>query len=143
MTTARWLSRVLVGLTLLGAAGCRSRKPELTAVQGTVSYQGTALSSGTIVFTPDASRGHEGALAHGEIKPDGSYSLRTDQGYGAMPGWYRVTIMAVAAPGRPAEGQAYAMPRTLIPEKYRDPELAGLLREVKPGGANHINIDLE
>jgi hypothetical protein len=143
MTTAHWLGHTLIVMALLGTAGCRRRPSDITPVHGKVSYRGEAVPCGTIVFTPDASRGHEGALARGEIKPDGSFSLRTDQGYGAVPGWYRVTIMAVEAPGRPADGQPYAMPRSLIPERYRDPELAGLLREVKAGQANLINFDLE
>jgi hypothetical protein len=112
-------------------------------VHGKVSYRGSTLGSGTIVFTPDASRGHDGALARAVIEPDGSYRLRTDHGDGAAPGWYRITIMAVEMLDRPADGQPYAMPRSLIPEKYRDPELAGLVREIKAGSDNRIDIDLD
>jgi hypothetical protein len=130
------------GLLLL-ALGCGSGKPSLNAVHGKVYYQGSPLSCGTIVFTPDASRGNQGALARSEIQSDGSYSLRTDVGYGVPPGWYRVTVMAVEVPGTPEPGQRFALPRTLLPEKYRDPELAGLVHEVKDGRANCIDLHLE
>jgi hypothetical protein len=46
-------------------------------------------------------------------------------------------------PGAPALGQRLVVPRTLLPEKYRDPELAGLVREVKAGQENVINLALD
>ena len=134
---------VLLGTLLITAAGCGSGKPALTSVHGKVTYKGTSLSCGTIVFTPDASRGHRGSLARSEIRPDGTYNLRTEAGYGAIPGWYRVTVMAVEMPGSPASGQPYPVPRSLLPEKYRDPELAGLIREVKAGNDNVIDFSLD
>jgi hypothetical protein len=133
---------VAVALVTL-AAGCGRGRPALNPVHGKVYYQGKALGSGTIVFTPDASRGGNGALARSEVQADGSYSLRTDQAYGAAPGWYRVTVMAVKAPGKPAPGQRYAVPQSLLPERYRDPELADLVREVKDGRENDIDFHLD
>ena len=96
------------------------------------------LSSAFSPAQPDA-----GTPAAGEIQADGSYSLRTESGYGAIPGWYRVTVMAVEMPEAPPPGQRYLLPRSLLPEKYRDPELAGLVREVKVGGENVIDFVLE
>jgi hypothetical protein len=123
--------------------GCGSGKSTLNPVHGKVYYKGSTLAHGTIVFTPDASRGNHGTLARSEIQSDGSYSLRTEVGYGVAPGWYRVTVMAVEMPEQPDPGQRYALPRSLLPEKYRDPELAGLVREVKNGRANDIDFNLE
>jgi hypothetical protein len=134
---------LLAGTLVVAVSGCGSGKPELSPVHGKVTYKGTALPCGTIVFTPDASRGHRGGLARSEIQADGSYSLRTDSGYGAIPGWYRVTVMAVEMPGSAEPGQRYPVPRALLPEKYRDPELAGLVREVKAGGENVIDFPLD
>jgi hypothetical protein len=133
---------VVAGALLMAAAGCSSGKPARVPVHGKVSFRGAALRCGTVVFTPDVSRGHEGSLARGDIGPDGSYSLRTDTGYGALPGWYRVTVLAVEMPARPA-GQAYPVPRSLLPEKYRDPDQAGLVREIKANGDNHIDLNLD
>jgi hypothetical protein len=144
MLTVPWSGRALAGLLLLGLAfGCSKAKPALSPVHGTVSYRGSPLSTGSVVFTPDPSRGHDGALARGDIQPDGTYSLRTDAAYGVAPGWYRVTVLAVEMPAHAPEGQAFPMPLSLIPERYRDPELAGLVREVNAGGDNRIDLDLD
>jgi hypothetical protein len=124
------------------AAGCGPPKPIGVPVHGKVTYKGSPVPRGTIVFTPDASRGHQGSLARGDIGPDGSYSLRTDAGYGALPGWYKVTVMAVEMSPKPA-GELYAVPRSLLPVKYRDPELAGLEREIKAGSENCIDFNLD
>ena len=42
-----------LSLVLLGGIGCGG-EPTLTPVRGTVSYQGSPLKGGIIVFTPDA-----------------------------------------------------------------------------------------
>jgi hypothetical protein len=144
MLTGKWNGPVvLTSVLLLAVAGCGSGKPALTPVHGKVSFRGIELPCGTIVFTPDASRGNGGALARSQIGADGHYTLRTEGGFGASPGWYRVTIMAVDMPSAPEEGQRFALPRTLLPEKYRDPELAGLVREVKGGQDNVIDFPLD
>jgi hypothetical protein len=51
--------------------------------------------------------------------------------------------MAVEMPETPAPGQRYLLPHSLLPEKFRDPDLAGLLREVKGSGDNTIDFALE
>jgi hypothetical protein len=139
-----WAGRLLLALPLaLLATGCGSGRRPLTPVHGKVYCHGTALSRGTIVFTPDASRGHCGPLARSAIQPDGSYSLRTDSHYGAAPGWYRVTVIAVELVEKPAAGDRFATAQSLLPEKYRDPELAGLVREIKAGCENAIDFHLD
>jgi hypothetical protein len=95
------------------------------------------------VFTPDASRGNHGELARGDIRPDGSYYLRTGRGYGAAPGWYRVTILAVDMPEKPDPGERFATPHSLLPEKYRDPVLADLVREIHGGRETTIDFHLD
>jgi hypothetical protein len=111
-------------------------------VQGTVFFRGAPLSQGTIVFTPDASRGSSGPLARSEIFANGSYDLRTGDKPGALVGWYRVTVVAVENPVTLAVG-GFAVPRSLVPEKYRDPELSGLECEVRAGQANRVNFNLQ
>jgi hypothetical protein len=133
----------LILLTALGAAGCRSGTPATAQVRGTVSYRGAPLRGGIIVFTPDAERGTHGAVAHAEIQADGSYVLSTGEQPGAVPGWHRVTVVAVQTPPQPLPGQRYAVPQSILPERYRDPDLCGLTREVKAGQANVIDLDLE
>ena len=59
---------------------------------------------------------------------------------GIPPGWYRITVMALA---NPEAGQAFAIPRSLLPDHYRDPESSDLSREVLPGQDNDIELDLQ
>src|SRR5439155_503659 len=101
------------------------------------------LTRGTIVFTPDAQRGGHGPLSSADVQPDGTYDLRTGTVPGAAIGWHRVTIMAVEPPPATGSGPRFQVPRSLIPEKYRDPTLSGLSCEVKPGKENGINFNLE
>jgi hypothetical protein len=125
----------------LASAGCGEPAGALLApVHGTVTYRGEPVTGGVIVFVPDASRGSDGPLATGEIGPDGGYHLDTGKTAGAAGGWYRVTVAAV---DRNALGADRGVPHSLLPEKYRDPELSGLICEVKPGRANTLNFRLE
>jgi hypothetical protein len=130
-------------LLCLGTAGCRSGSTPLAAVHGRVFYRGQALQRGTIVFAPDETRGCRGELACAEIQADGSYILKTGDALGAVPGWHHVTISCVmpAAPAPP--GQPYAYPLSLLPPRYRDPQLSGLACEVKADRTNSIDFQLD
>ena len=129
-----------VGMLLALAAGCEPGADHLAPVCGKLSYQGKPLRTGTIVFTPDALRGTRGSMARADIQPDGTYSLRSNGMPGAAVGWHRVTVMATeSVPVTVASGGVEAdvmMPRSLLPERYRDPELSGLSRQVRPGQEN-------
>lgn len=127
-------------LTVL-AAGCDTGTDVRVPVRGKVCFQGVPLASGLIVFSPDPARGG-GPLAQAEVRADGAYDLRTEDGAGAVPGWYRVTVVALQAQ-MPTPGQPFAVPISLLPDKYRDPELSGLVREVKAGRDNRIDFNLE
>jgi hypothetical protein len=134
---------VLALLAALGSAGCGPKSDTVAPVRGTVSYRGAPLRTGTIVFTPDSSKGTRGPLAMGEIQPDGSFMLKTGDSSGAVPGWHRVTVVAVQAPQAAPEGHKFPIPPSILPEKYRDPDLCGLSREVKGGQANVIDFNLD
>jgi hypothetical protein len=144
--------RALLALAALAALGtvlavfspgCGSKGDPVTPVRGTVAYRGSPLRGGTIVFTPDASKGTRGPLALGEIQPDGTYVLKTGESPGAVAGWHRITVVAVQAASAPQPGQRFAIPQSLVPERYRDPELCGLSREVKAGEGNVLDFDLD
>lgn len=143
MLDARFLG---LGLTLLAlglVSGCQRGPVALSQVSGKVSYKGFALAGGTIVFSPDASRGEAGPIAQGKINADGSYQLATGEAPGAVPGWYRVTVISYARSGASVPGERFATPLSLIPEKYRDPELSRLTCEVKPAPNNILNFNLD
>jgi hypothetical protein len=129
-------------LLLMAAAGCESGSPDLAPVRGRVLVRDIPLHTGTIVFTPDPLRGTTGPSAHGQIKPDGTYALETEGSPGAVPGWHRVTIVALDSTFSGTGGQ-FVVPRSLLPDKYRDPEQSGLVCEIKVGQENCINFNLD
>jgi hypothetical protein len=128
---------------LLLALGCDSGSSSYVPVTGKVTFKGAALHSGTIVFSPDVQRGCGGLPARAEIQPDGSFTLSTGDQPGSSPGWHRVTIVALEPPAALPAGEAFAIPHSLLPEKYRDPELSGLACEVRSGDDNHIDFNLD
>jgi hypothetical protein len=130
-------------LALIFLAGCDNGSNSLLPVSGKVTYKGAALQGGIIVFTPDGSRGGRGAMALGEIHLDGTYNLRTEKAFGAAAGWYRVTVAAVSSNVVAGPGQRFGVPASLLPERYRDPELSRLLCEIKPDRANTIDFNLD
>ncbi len=126
-------------LLLLLGAGCNRDAPQLASVRGRVFYHDTPLSSGTIVFTPDPGRGGRGPLARADIQPDGTFTLSTESEAGAVTGWHRITVLAVSPATADASGQA----RLILPRKYSDPELSGLVREVRAGEENSFELHLD
>jgi hypothetical protein len=137
---ARWALAVPL---LLLATGCQPGAESLVAVRGRVSYRGIPLHTGTVVFAPDAQRGTNAEMARADVQPDGTYVLNTGDQSGAAPGWYRVTVLAMEPAAGFARGGSFLVPRSLIPEKYRDPDLSGLACEVKAGQDNVIDFNLE
>jgi hypothetical protein len=125
--------------TLLLVAGCDAGAGSPAPVRGKIAYRSLPLHTGTIVFTPDASRGTTGVLVRADIRPDGTYSLGTTDANGAPPGWYRVTIMAMEG----SSTGGYTVPRSLLPDKYRDPDLSGLSCKVQANQENIIDFNLE
>jgi hypothetical protein len=136
-------SRGLALTLLVLLLGCDAGTGTLATVRGRVSYRGIPLRTGTIVFTPDPIRGHGGLQARADIGTDGTYVLRTGDTAGAALGWHRVTIMALEPGAQIVPGAAFSIPRSLLPDKYRDPELSGLTCEVEAGKENVIDFNLE
>jgi hypothetical protein len=135
------LASILAIAGLLLVAGCEGEAVPLAPVSGRVLYQNQPLPRGTIVFVPDADRGNNGPLAQGTIQAGGIYTVETEGKPGAAPGWYRVTVIAVEAPAGYSPSRSSA-PRSLVPERYRDPQLSDLTCEVKASRENSINFNL-
>jgi hypothetical protein len=140
---ARQIPWAAAALLLGLLAGCSSGQQQFQPVRGKVLYHGTALAQGTIVFAPDASRGYRGPLSYAQIEADGSYTLHSDDHPGALVGCHRVTVSSVWPTAQLLPGQRFAVPLSLVPEKYRDPDRSGLACEVKGDGDNVINFDLD
>jgi hypothetical protein len=143
-TIMQVVRRTVCSLALvLLAAGCDAGMEPLAPVQGKVAYKGIPLHTGTIVFTPDELRGTSGPLGCADIEADGTYRLRSGTALGAVIGWHRVTIVALQEAPPLATDHAFTIPRSLLPDKYRDPELSGLTCEVKAGQHNVIDFNLD
>jgi hypothetical protein len=122
----------LIGLcALLALVGCGKGEGDLAnlvPVAGTVAVGDKPLTTGSVTFRPDAARGnltkHE---PHGRIGSDGKYEMLTTTLKGVPPGWYKVRVTATMSndPKNP-----YAIPTSLIPTRYADPETSGLSLEV-------------
>jgi hypothetical protein len=125
--TARLQIAALAALLMLGCSDPPSAP--LAVVHGTVTYRGTQLPGGLIVFTPDDDYGDRGPCAEAQIGADGLYTLKTAGNAGASVGKHRVTI--AGPPGRP------------LPDKFLDPHLSGLRAEVIAGQENVIDFKLE
>jgi hypothetical protein len=122
---------------LFALAGCRPSADELAPVKGKVLYRGQPLQGGVIVFIPDSSRGTRGNLAVADIQPDGTFTLKTHDVLGAVPGHHKVTVSWVlASPGG-------APPQSLLPAKYRDPQQSKVTCEVLANKTNTIDFVLE
>jgi hypothetical protein len=139
ITWLTWSAAVLFALV----SGCELGSQRLALVRGKVSFKGSPLNRGTIVFTPDAERGTSGSIARSDIGPDGSYTLHTKGLPGAAVGWHRVTVMAMDREATAGPDGALVMPRSLLPEKYCDPQLSGLSCQVRGGQENPLDFDLD
>jgi hypothetical protein len=144
--TQKHCGRLVLAVCVLLSAGCGSGRPPTAFVNGRVTYQGSPVVEGTIVFQPEYGRPAMSLLA-----PDGSYALRTfDLCDGALLGRHRVTIEArrisvTRVPGGAAGESvgAYGPPKVewLVPEIYSRLETTPLTAEVKPGN-NAIDFKL-
>lgn len=104
--------------------------PARVPVAGCVWFKGQRLRAGTIVLSSDPDRDDRGLSAHALLQLDGTFSLRSDDGPGVVPGWYRVTIFGVDAMGHST------------PDRYRDPSQSGLVCQICPGGPVTLDFHL-
>jgi hypothetical protein len=146
------VSLFVSGLLLL-SVGCGSKG----TVTGTVSYQGTPITAGTIVFFPDS-----GEPAVNAPISDGKYTVDK-----VPPGPAKVSVTSDYAEGGPnpmqismkrsgekmpenlpegarklLQGAASAKKGVRIPEDYSDSAKSGLTYTVKSGKQTH-DIDLK
>jgi hypothetical protein len=125
-----------------GLGGCGQSGPQaFLPVEGQVKFGGQVLTRGTVVLHPDAARGN--ATKHeprGAIGPDGRYHVFTHPHAGAPPGWYKVTVIAME-PSDPKN--PYALPRSLIPDRFGKLDQSSLAFEVRkdaPAGAYDLEL---
>jgi hypothetical protein len=140
-------SALFVGLTLFSACSDDGFGRQRYSVHGTVTYKGEKLAKGQIAFVPKAQGGQP---ASGPIE-NGYYSLTTlTPGDGALPGKYKVTVVAkdidpekvrsaARAKGLPPGAalpqdfiaNAYKKAPSKIPTKYNLPTTTDLTADVE------------
>ena len=122
-----WL--LLMGLC--GAmAGCKPSGPATVPVSGTVTWNGTAMLEGNIIFTPE---GERGVPEFGRIK-DGKYNCPV------RPGKKKVEIYAERTGGKPDPVMRSAAREQYLPAKYNT--ATQLRAEVQAGQENRFGFAL-
>ena len=134
--TLRTTALLFSSLPLLLLAGCGKSTPTMAPVKGKVTLNGQPLTSGTVITIPEAGRG-----ARGVIGADGSFELQTFEKKidGAIIGTHRVGVVALMVGGKGPEG-GYG--KSLIPNRYSNPESSGLTIDVKAGETNAPALEL-
>ena len=123
------LAALLTGGALFGVAGCgREDGDKLALVTGKLTVDGKPLTSGSVSFRPDASKGNNSQhQPNGAIDPKGNFELTVPPARkGAPLGWYKVVITALDDPwpGKPL--------KSFIDLKYSDERTTPLTVEVIP-----------
>jgi len=124
-----------LALTLL-FLGCGSGHPAVAPVKGKVLLDGQPLHTGSVNTLRGAGRG-----AHGEIKSDGTFVLRTfAKSDGALLGTHKVAVAAYDGTGPKTPETPYG--KLLVPQRYTNPETSNLSIEVDSGGTDSVVLEL-
>jgi hypothetical protein len=133
-----------IGGALLGCVlvGCDGPSEKMEPVEGSIRFEGKALTKGTVIFKPDTAKGnttpHE---PRGVIHGSGRYKMTTHPRDGAPTGWYNVAVISLEQPKDPSN--PYARPKSLIPDRFGNVEESGLSIEVRknaPLGAYDLEL---
>jgi hypothetical protein len=138
MSTMRWdrLARLALLLVIpFWMAACGGSKEFATVpAKGTVTYKGQPLEKGQIQLLPD-----NGPAAVGLIE-NGKFVLGTNaDGDGSPPGKYRVTIFSYKET-KSRFGETTS--KSVIPNRYANPDTSGLVVEIPEGGNEAIKVEL-
>jgi hypothetical protein len=141
---------LVIGATLLAAAGCGRSGPTLAAVEGTLRWRGKPVSLVQVIFVPDEDKGARGPRSTAVTDSNGRFQLSCDNGQpGAVVGPHRVVVFVSShrtdtrAP-KGAERSAAPAPAPeapSLPPEYMAAATTPLVREVRPG-AQTIDLDL-
>jgi hypothetical protein len=125
-----WLSLAVLGaLALTSVVGCGVRR---IPVAGTVTLDGQPLNVGTLVFTPDETKGNTSNIVCLSRIKDGHYDLetngvtRSDSGKGVPLGWYKVYFRILQE-----STKKHPVAPVNVNPKFMDPQKTPLSVEVK------------
>ena len=126
-----------------GGPAVDPNRPATVPAGGTVTYNGQPLEGATVAFLPKTPTDPG---ASGRTDASGKFSLTAfAPGDGAVPGSYLVTISKVEGSTAVQEDSEAApvIPKSLIPEKYNNPQGSALTAEVAEGSENQFTFELK
>lgn len=106
LTAAGRLS-VCAWLFVMTIAGCGESGPKVFHVSGAVTFNGQPIPAGTVMFTPDQSKGGSGPAGLAVIK-NGKYDTSSTDGTGVVGGPHIVQIIGLD--GKPVEMSPEGVP---------------------------------
>jgi len=109
----RWFFAAPLCCIFLISAGCGGFATE--PVAGKVTFNGKALTQGTVTLVPQSADFPASAQPIGAIQDDGSYLISTAKEVGAPAGEYKVVVRSVK-PVDPSD--EYSMTKSVIPAVY-------------------------
>lgn len=134
---------LLFVLPFASLVGC-NRGPELVPVDGVVTFKGKPLEYGAVMFQPVGIE--NGMVARSQISSDGTFTLATEAGRGALAGKYWVGVTAFEAQRSQAQGtpqQELALGRSAVPTHFNRAGSSGIEIEIAPNMELPLTIDLD
>jgi hypothetical protein len=147
MNRMRWdrLARLaLLVVTPLGMSACGSGGPRKVPAEGTVTFNGQPLATGQVQLQPEAAPAPDATTdpvpAPNGVIENGKFALGTQvDGDGAPPGRYKVAIYAYKTL-QTRYGESIT--KSMIPDRYANPEKSGITVVIPPEGTRDITIAL-
>jgi hypothetical protein len=124
-------------VVLAVVTGCGGPRP--VPIGGTVTYKGKPVANAIVAFN-----GTGGAASQGKTDGEGNFSdMACQQGKGAMPGDYTVTIVDVGRPQKEGDTSYALPPPPPFPAKYQTIEGSDLKAKVEVSGTNKFTLELK
>jgi hypothetical protein len=155
---AAWIAVIVPQFTGCGGSDeAAVEHPKTTKIEGTITYNGSALEGATVTLVPKTLPGeaHTANGAFGKSDASGKFTMMTfEPGDGAVPGEYQIMVQkfeVVAATGSdseenyvpPEEGQSTPAPKSLIPDKYTQIKTSGLTATIPDAESYTLTIELK
>ena len=154
----RMAACIAASLVFIGGCGGGGSRPATEPVSGSVKFKGAALAGATVTLVP-ASKPAQGEsytpttprTAIAKTNASGEFKLTSvKENDGAVPGDYKISVTKIEEPPPVTPSADIAAPppkvvpvKSLIPERYNNPETSKLTATVKKGGPNRIDLDLK
>ncbi len=144
------LAAAILCAALLAVSGCGRGRGNMGQVSGTVRYQGEPIRDGSIVFEVSGNRPASGKIVDGQITQVTTFEPNDGVPVGSAKIAVRAfddddTASAVMDhPGdiQRQETEGYMeVPKSLLPERYADPDTSGLTFQIERG-ENVLDLEL-